>query len=185
MNLLRRFPFASLRISRRAVACVCGLALAATCRLPLTAQDGPHKLIGHRAPAFVLQDFQHKPLRLAQYRGKVVLLNFWASWCAPCEEEMPAFSQWQNEFHGRLQVLGVNMDDDMAKAHAAAGKLKVGYPLLVGGAHIGSTYGGIYGLPVSFVIDQRGIVRAEYQGGNHVQAIHAEIARLLAPPARR
>ena len=183
MSVARRFHSMLLRISLRQ-AFVIGLALAITCSLPLRAQDGPHNLVGHRAPAFLLQDFQHKPVRLAQYRGKVVLLNFWASWCGPCEEEMPAFAQWQSDFHGRLQVLGVNMDDDLAKANAAAGKLKVTYPLLVGGAHIGNAYGGIYGLPVSFVIDQRGVIRAEYQGGNHVQEIHAEIARLLAHAGR-
>jgi len=161
---------------------LCGLVLtlAMAGSMPAHAQDKPHRLIGKQAPAFALKDFQHKTVRLAQYRGKVVLLNFWASWCAPCQEEMPAFARWQSEFHGRLQVLGVNMDDDLSKAKAAAGKLKVNYPLLVGSAHIGGMYGGIYGLPVSFVIDARGIVRAEYQGGNHVKELHAGIAHLLA-----
>jgi cytochrome c biogenesis protein CcmG/thiol:disulfide interchange protein DsbE len=185
MSIAPQLRFMRLRIRRRcAAAFVCGLALALAFGLPARAQDQSHTLVGHRAPALALKDFQQRTMRLAQYRGKVVLLNFWASWCAPCEQEMPAFAQWQTEFHGRLQVLGVNMDDDRGKATAAAGKLKVNYPLLVGSAHIGDAYGGIYGLPVSFVIDQRGVVRAEYQGGNHVQAIHAEIARLLADSGR-
>lgn len=148
------------------------------------AQDQPHSMMGRVAPAFMLKDFQQQTVRLSQYRGKVVLLNFWASWCAPCQAEMPAFAQWQNEYHGKLQVIGVNMDDQLPKAEAVARKLKINYPLVTGTAHMASQYGGIYGLPVSFVIDAHGRIRAEYQGGNHVSEIHAEIARLLAHPVR-
>ena len=166
-------------ISRFAVLAL-GAFFIATAATPSTyAQDHSHNLIGHPAPAFTLQDFQHKTIRLSQYRGKVVLLNFWASWCAPCQAEMPAFAQWQTQYHGRLQVIGVNMDDEMPKAEAAARKLKVNYPLVVGTAHMAEAFGGIYGLPVTFLIDAHGRIRGEYQGGNHVSQIHAEIERLL------
>ncbi|MGC8550748.1 MAG: TlpA family protein disulfide reductase [Acidobacteriaceae bacterium] len=150
---------------------------------PARAQDGPHKLVGHLAPAFALKNFQQKTIHLSQFRGKVILLNFWASWCAPCQAEMPTFAQWQSQYHGKLQVIGVNMDDEMPKAEAVARKLKVNYPLVVGTAHMGEAYGGIYGLPVTFLIDAHGRIRAEYQGGNHVSQIHSEIQNLLAHPA--
>ncbi len=164
----------------RAVAVLCGLALAMAGAATVRAQSRPHSLVGHRAPAFALKNFQQKTVRLSQYRGKVVLLNFWASWCAPCLAEMPTFVKWQHEYHGKLQVLGVNMDDKRPKAEAAVKKLKVDYPVLVGSAHIGEKFGGVYGLPESFVIDAHGVVRAQFQGGNHVKQIHAEIEHLLA-----
>jgi thiol-disulfide isomerase/thioredoxin len=166
------------------VACLALLLLIVAAAAPARAQDNPHKLVGHPAPAFALKDFQQKTIHLSQYRGKVILLNFWASWCAPCQAEMPTFAQWQSQYRGKLQVIGVNMDDEMPKAEAVARKLKVNYPLVVGTAHMGEAYGGIYGLPVTFLIDAHGRIRAEYQGGNHVSQIHAEIQNLLAHPAR-
>lgn len=169
------FPLAKL-----AAICVGALFLLTCSALnPAQAQQSK-KLIGHPAPPFALQDFHHKTIHLAQYRGRVVLLNFWASWCAPCQAEMPTFAQWQTQYRGRLQVIGVNMDDEMPKAQAVAAKLKVNYPLVIGTAHMGEAFGGIYGLPVTFLIDAHGRIRAEYQGGNHVKQIHAEIETLLA-----
>lgn len=153
--------------------------LVATAVPPAQAQNPSNSLVGHPAPAFALKDFHNKTIHLSQYRGKVVLLNFWASWCAPCQLEMPSFAKWQNQYRGKLQVIGVNMDDEMPKAESVAHKLKVDYPLVVGTAHMGQAYGGIYGLPVTFLIDTHGIIRAQYQGGNHVKQIHAEIQHLL------
>lgn len=161
----------------------CFLLLLGAAASPAHAQDQSRKLIGRPAPAFALQDFHHKTLHLAQFRGKVVLLNFWASWCAPCQAEMPTFAQWQKQYRGKLQVIGVNMDDEMPKAQAVANKLKVNYPLVIGTAHMGEAYGGIYGLPVTFLIDEHGRIQAEYQGGNHVSQIRAKIERLLAHSA--
>lgn len=169
--------------TKRFVACL-ALLLFVAAAVSARAQDNPHKLVGHPAPAFALQDFQHKTIQLSQFRGKVILLNFWASWCAPCQAEMPTFAQWQSQYHGKLQVIGVNMDDEMPKAEAVARKLKVNYPLVIGTAHLGEAYGGIYGLPVTFLIDAHGRIRAEYQGGNHVSQIHTEIQNLLAHPTR-
>ena len=171
-------------ISRFAVLALGAFFIAAAATTSTYAQDRSQSLIGHPAPAFALQDFQHKTIRLSQFRGKVVLLNFWASWCAPCQAEMPTFAQWQNQYRGRLQVIGVNMDDQIPKAEAAARKLKVNYPLVVGTAHMAEAFGGIYGLPVTFLIDTHGHIRDEYQGGNHLTQIHAEIERLLSHPAR-
>lgn len=174
-----RRPLSRFQIPALAALLLCALVFTVAVS-PSHAQDQPHSLVGHPAPAFALKDFQNKTIHLSQYRGKVVLLNFWASWCAPCQAEMPTFAQWQSQYHGKLQVIGVNMDDEMPKAQAVAGKLKVNYPLVVGTAHMGQAYGGIYGLPVTFLIDAHGRIRAEYQGGNHVKQIQAEIQRLLS-----
>jgi len=168
---------------------VCAVALgawmlAAGAASPAQSQDTGRSVVGRAAPAFALKDFGGRVVRLSQYRGKVVLLNFWASWCGPCQLEIPAFEKWQTQYGGRLQVVGVSMDDNAAKATAAARKLKVNYPVVMGSAELGNRYGGIYGLPASFVIDAEGHVRAEYQGGEHVKEIQAEIERLLAGNGR-
>ena len=144
------------------------------------AQAQERSLVGRAAPAIAAKDFDGQVVRLREYRGKVVLLNFWASWCGPCKVEMPTFARWQKQYGGRLQVLGVSMDDDAGAAKAAAGKLGIDYPVVMGTAAMGNSYGGVYGLPVSFVIDAEGRIRAEYDGGNHVKEIQAEITRLLA-----
>jgi peroxiredoxin len=177
------------RARRQVSSTVCGvvlgaLLLAAGATISTQAQEHPRGVVGQPAPAFALKDFQHRMIRLSQYRGKVVLLNFWASWCAPCLLEMPRFAQWQSQYHGKLQVVGVSMDDDVSKAEAAARKLKINYPVVMGTAEMGNRYGGVYGMPVSFVIDAEGRVRAEYQGGNHVKEIQAEIEHLLAGSGR-
>ncbi|ACO31329.1 MULTISPECIES: TlpA disulfide reductase family protein [Acidobacterium] len=160
--------------------------LAALLLLPLApnaaqAQQPAHSLNGHPAPRFQLKGLNGQPVSLAAYKGKVVLLNFWASWCAPCQAEMPTFEQWQRSYGpAKFQVIGVSMDDGAAQAAAAVKKLHVTYPVAVGNAHLGNLYGGIDGLPVTFLIDRQGRIRAEYAGGNDQKAIHAEIDHLLA-----
>jgi thiol-disulfide isomerase/thioredoxin len=176
------------------VPCFCSRSFSGTAKLPAIilalafavliasapALGQKHSMVGRTAPAFALQNFHHQTVSLSQYRGKVVLLNFWASWCAPCQAEMPTFAQWQTQYHGKLQVIGVNMDDELSKAELVAQKLKVNYPLVIGTARMGEAFGGVYGLPVTFLIDVHGRIRAEYQGGNHVSQIHTEIEHLLA-----
>lgn len=191
MSLLPKLSQLSARtLGRRTVSSFCTFALAVlllptAAVLPATAQNPAHTLVGHPAPAFALKDFHNKTIHLSQFRGKIVLLNFWASWCAPCQLEMPSFVKWQSQYRGKLQVIGIDMDDDLPKAKAVARKLKVNYPLLVGNAHVDEHFGGFTYLPVSFIIDAHGRIRGEYKGGNHVKAMHAEIKRLMAHSARK
>jgi len=106
------------------------------------------------APVFARPDLQHKTVKLDAYRGKVVLLNFWASWCAPCLKEMPQFSSWQTSYGQRgLQVVGISMDDTEPPVRAIFQKLHLNYPVMMGDAELGELYGGILGLPVTYVID--------------------------------
>jgi peroxiredoxin len=122
-------------------------------------------------------------VRLANYRGKIVLLNFWATWCAPCLLEMPRFVQWQDRYraHG-LQVLGVSMDDDASPVRALNRKLHLNYPVVMGDEKLGDLYGGILGLPVTYLIDRNGAIRARFQGETDLSKIEAELKELLAAP---
>ncbi len=135
------------------------------------------------APEFALTDLNHKRLDLHAYRGKVILLDFWATWCAPCQVEIPHFIDWQNEYKSRgLQVIGISMDDDPASAKKLYLRLRMNYPVALGDAKLGQSYGGIYGLPVTFLIDRDGRIRAEYQGAADLGMIEAQMRSMLNRP---
>lgn len=142
--------------------------------------------IQRAAPDFSRVDLGGKNIKLTSYRGKVVLLNFWATWCAPCLAEMPAFAKWQQEYGSeKLQVIGVSMDDSRVEVVAAASKLKLNYPVLMGDEHLGAAYGGILGLPATFLIDRNGRIRARYQGAADLARIKEEVESLLKTPGPR
>jgi thiol-disulfide isomerase/thioredoxin len=137
-------------------------------------------LVNKPAPEFVREDLSGKELDLAAFRGKVVLLNFWATWCAPCQLEMPRFIEWQSEYGPRgFEVIGISMDDDPELARKLCAKLGVNYPVAMGDARIGRLYGGILGLPASFLIDANGKIRAVYRGETDPKTIETEINKLL------
>ena len=140
-------------------------------------------LLHKQAPEFVLRDLSHKSLDLKAYRGKVVLLNFWATWCAPCQLEMPRFIAWQSQYSPRgLQVIGISMDDDPALVRSLCAKLKVNYPVVMGDEKIGELYGGVLGLPVTYLIDTHGEIRAEYRGETDLSRIEMQMKMLLPQP---
>ncbi|MGA2896195.1 MAG: TlpA disulfide reductase family protein [Acidobacteriaceae bacterium] len=137
-------------------------------------------LVHKRAPEFVRTDLDHKRLDLNAYRGKVVLLNFWATWCAPCQVEMPHFMAWQQKYGPRgLQVIGISMDDDPALVRQAYRKLKLNYPVAMGDVKLGDLYGGVLGLPVTYLIDRHGEIQAEYQGETNLNKIERQMQSLL------
>jgi cytochrome c biogenesis protein CcmG, thiol:disulfide interchange protein DsbE len=116
---------------------------------------------------------------LSSYRGKVVLLNFWATWCEPCLTEMPTFVEWQKQYgSGNFQVIGISMDDATPEVLATASRLKLNYPVLMGDEYLGADYGGVLGLPVTFLIDRNGKIQARYQGAS-LTRINSAIQNLL------
>lgn len=148
---------------------------------PLAAQTVPSRArVARAAPNFSRVDLRHKKIELTSYRGKVVLLNFWATWCGPCLTEMPTFTEWQNKYSSeKFQVIGISMDDAAPDVIAMANKLKLNYPVLMGDEHLGIAYGGVLGLPVTFLIDRHGKIRERYQGASDLTDIKREIESLL------
>jgi cytochrome c biogenesis protein CcmG/thiol:disulfide interchange protein DsbE len=144
-----------------------------------TAQESK-SLVGQRAPAFAIQDLHGAHVELEKDRGKVVLLNFWATWCGPCKVEMPRFMQWQKQYGPQgLQVIGVSIDDTAAPARAYVEKLHLNYPVVMGDAKLGARYGGVLGVPVTFLIDRAGVVRARFDGEEHLAAEERQVRALL------
>jgi peroxiredoxin len=116
---------------------------------------------GKPAPDFTLTDLQGHAVRLKDLRGKAVVLNFWATWCPPCKEEIPWFVQMQKQYGAQgLQVVGVSMDDDGDQKAIAkfAAENSINYPILLGKEQVAQLYGGIDYLPTTFYIDRRGVV---------------------------
>ena len=157
----------------------CGLFFA----VALTAQP-PHEqgpALGKPAPALVRTGLDGQPVDLAKLRGKVVLLNFWATWCAPCQAEMPIFVRWQSAYQAQgLQVVGVSMDDDAGPVQRLTRRLHVNYPVAMGDEKLGAAWGNVLGLPLTFVIDRKGIVRARFAGETDPAKILAALKPLLA-----
>lgn len=118
------------------------------------------------APAFSLKDADGRTVNLADYRGKVVLLNFWATWCGPCKIEIPWFIEFEQKYRDKgFAVLGVSMDEDgwsVVKPYVAAAK--VNYRVLLGNDEVAQQYGGVDSLPTSFVIDRNGQIVAQHVG---------------------
>jgi cytochrome c biogenesis protein CcmG, thiol:disulfide interchange protein DsbE len=132
------------------------------------------------APDFTRDDLAGHTLRLSDYRGQIVLLNFWATWCEPCLEEIRMYSRWQRE-HGvdGLQVIGVSMDDDPTAVVEAVRNYQIPYPVVMGDEHLGNLYGGVLGLPLSYLIDSSGRIVARYQGEAKLGALEARLRTLL------
>jgi peroxiredoxin len=142
-------------------------------------------LTNHLAPAFTRIDLQHHQVSLKDYRGKVVLLNFWATWCAPCRIEIPRFAAWQKQYSSQgFAVLGISIDDTAAPVWEFDHAQHVNYPIIMGDVKLAERYGGVLGVPITFLIDRRGIIRARYEGETDLRLIEAELRRLLAAPAR-
>jgi len=117
------------------------------------------------APDFTLRTTDGKNLRLAEQRGRVVLVNFWATWCAPCRQEMPLLNQLYQKYEGSgFTLLGVNVDDDSRNAINLANKLGVSFPVLLDADKTVSKRYELSSMPSTLLIDRDGKVRYVHRG---------------------
>ncbi len=140
---------------------------------------------GKAAPDFTLNDLDERPVKLSDFRGKAVLLNFWATWCGPCRIEMPWFVDFQKQYGPQgLQIVGIAMDDSGKDAVVKFTKeMNVNYVVLQGKEAIGDAYGGIPGLPTTFFIDRNGKIVDVAPGLVSRSEIEDAIKKSLAAPA--
>ena len=145
----------------------------------VSAQSSPDRL-PKTAPPFVRKDLTGQRIDLKQLRGKVVLLNFWATWCAPCQVELPRFQAWQNKYGVQgLQVLTISMDDENAQVRRTAHRLHLDVPVMMGDAKLGEAYGGVLGLPVTFLIGRDGMIADKVKGETDLDALESRVKELL------
>ncbi len=131
-------------------------------------------------PDFVTSTIDGQPLRTIDLRGKVVLVNFWATWCPPCVTEVPDLVKLQAKYAGRLVIVGVSDDHgavDIVKNFAAA--RKVNYPLVMNSTAIAGAFPGLVGLPTTFVVDQQGRIVQKHVGQLNMVRTEAEVRALL------
>lgn len=149
---------------------------------PVTAQDG---WTGKMAPGFALETLDNRTVKLSDFRGKVTLVNFWATWCAPCRVEMPSLVALRNAYRSRgFEVVGVAMDDDdRIKVATFVRDMHVSYPIVLKDTSVGDAFGGVRFLPQSFLLDSDGRVLAHIVGMRDKGEFEAEIVRALRHPA--
>src|SRR5712671_6815041 len=135
------------------------------------------------APEFALEGLDGKPLSLATARGKVVLLNFWATWCGPCRAEIPDLIALQQKYKDQLQIIGLTVDDDdESTIKQVVADERINYPVAMASPEVRLQYGGIAALPTSFVLDAQGRVVQKHEGLRDPALYETEIRALLGLP---
>ncbi len=159
------------------------LAAALLAVMPSITRAAP-PMVGQPAPALVVPELDGHPFDLARLRGKVVLVNFWATWCSPCRTEMPTLNAFYRRYHSRgLVLLGLSIDDapDAARVHQVMQQFS--YPGALASAARANGFGEPIAVPVTYVIDSRGIIRAqllaEGPAGVSSQALEEAVLPLL------
>ncbi len=140
------------------------------------------KATGKAAPLhFTLKDMNGADVKLASFKGKVILLNFWATWCGPCKAEIPSLVELQHQYADDLVVLGFSVDDTVDKMKPYAAQYKINYPLLVGNGRedVQEAFGPLFGIPVSVIIGRDGKIAKKHSGIATKSQFEREIKALL------
>jgi len=148
---------------------------------PNARQTGPEGLAGDAAPVFALRDDRGAPVSLQEYRGRILVMNLWASWCPPCRAEMPDLQRLYERYSDRgVAIVGVNEGESPERARAFADSLRIRFPIWIDGAQrYGRTYAAL-GLPTTVILDRRGFVVRGFDGALTFDQMKAAVAPLVA-----
>lgn len=134
-----------------------------------------------KAPNFTLLDLEGKPFSFSDLKGKVVILDFWATWCPPCREEIPHFKALYSQYKSEgLEVVGISVDKggvNVVKSFAR--DYEINYPILMGNQEVAADYGGIRGIPTTFVVDRQGRIVEKFVGYRDKEVFESVIQKLL------
>ena len=141
----------------------------------------PVKLkVGDHAPQFSRIDLKGRLFDLKAQRGKIVLIDFWASWCPPCIVAIPGLGRLQDQYAKRgFQVVGVSMDDSADTTKETMAKIAFKYPVVQGDAKFGNLYGGVLGLPLQYLIGREGKILAIWSGEVPLARLNRDIDAAL------
>ena len=134
------------------------------------------------APSFTLEDLDGKQVSLSDFKGNVVILDFWATWCPPCVMEIPHFIELYEQYKDQgFAMVGISLDrEGVGVVNSFVQKYRVNYPILMTDGQVDKAYGGITSIPTTFVIDRAGKIRREYVGYRDKAVFEADIKTLLA-----
>ncbi len=132
------------------------------------------------APDLSVIDLNGAALHTSNYKGKVVLVNFWAAWCTPCAEEVPQFIALQKKYQDQgFQVIGISVEDDAGDLRDFYRKYQMNYPVVPGDLKISDGFGGVLGLPTTFVIGRDNLIHGKHNGATDFSALEREVVALL------
>jgi thiol-disulfide isomerase/thioredoxin len=138
--------------------------------------------IGSRLPEFAVKDLQGRDISSSDLRGKVVLIDFWATWCQPCKKEMPGYQKLLDRYGSRgFAVVGFKLDTmrDMEDPVLFAKKIGVRYPLAVAADDLKQKLGGIEGIPTTMIYDRQGMLRNKIIGFEYTDVVESKVKPLL------
>jgi len=137
---------------------------------------------GKAAPSFTLQDLNGKPVSLSDFKGKVIVLDFWATWCPPCVIEIPHFIELYEQYKDQgFAMVGISLDrEGISVVKSFVRKYQINYPILMTDGQVDRVYGGITAIPTTFVIDSAGNIRQKYVGYRDKAVFEADIKAFLA-----
>lgn len=139
------------------------------------------EVIYKQAPEFTLLDIDGNKVSLSDFKGKVVILDFWATWCPPCIAEIPHFIELYDEYKNRgLEVIGISVDwNGQRVVPPFAEESGINYVLLLGDDEVTDLYGGIISIPTTFILDREGSIRKRYMGYRDKEVFERDIKELL------
>lgn len=138
-------------------------------------------IVNSQAKDFSLLSIENKTVTLADFKDKIVILNFWATWCPPCQKEIPDFISFYEKYHDKgVAIVGIAIDEEgVSIVKPFAEKYKMNYPVLIGNENIIADYGAMVAIPTSFLIDRSGKVYKKYLGYHSIDDYQKDVDSLL------
>ncbi|MDX1765171.1 MAG: TlpA disulfide reductase family protein [bacterium] len=171
--LMERFKFVCLVLAL--------LLVVSACQTKPESKGSQKSQTAGKAPSFLLDDLDGRPVRSESFAGKVMIVNFWASWCGPCRLEIPHLIALYDAYRDQgVVVIGIAIDPagpEVLKSFAE--EMEVNYPMLVGDEKVFNEFGGLFGLPTTFVVDQSGVIQNKFVGLVDPSLFEDEVLALL------